>query len=385
MRRTELSGSNAYRRMACLGSRAMERDLIGWDPDDTAEGAEIHDLLADPSLPRDHLSENSAQCLRRCEQEAEKAIAYCVSQAGSVVYDDRELEIGFAQGSGRPLMLNHIDRRVRGEAWSLVIDYKTGRIPVDLVEDNWQVAAYLVAEAAAIAASPWRYFGQIIQPRVSRESPIVEYSTEHLEAAKARLIDMDTASLRDGAPRVPGAHCSHCLGYRLGVCPDVRTLALALPTRIHPPHTPEEFWALIDPKDRTRLLISTKHAADMAKILRDAARNLMAKDPDFIPGFGLGKAGEARSIEDPQKIAQRLLAIGATEEQIRRLFSISVTDVEVLVAQLLDIKGKSLDATVDGILKGVVDTYARKQRIVKVPAKKRAVDDKKQAQVASGS
>lgn len=372
MRRTELSGSNAYRRIKCAGSRSMERGLTAPEPDDTAEGVELHQLLADPSLPRDHLPEYSAICLRRCEEEAAKAIAYCVAATGDpVIGDFVEVEQSIRFGPGA-FTINHIDRLVRGQHWSLVIDYKTGRIPVDPIEDNWQIGCYIVSESLGLPKEEgYAFFGQIIQPRVSRESPMVRYSLKDATDAFGELCIAENESRNPDAVRTPGDHCAHCLGYRLAVCPDVRQSALTLPILVSPT-TPQEFWASIDPAQRTKLMVATKHAQDLAKILRDSVRELMTKDPEFVPGFATGGAGIGRTIEDPEKVAERLLAYGFPPTQIKSLFRINVGDVEALITLHHGLKGDELDAAVEKLLEGCVDTFERKRRIVKAkPGKKK--------------
>lgn len=249
---------------------------------------------------------------------------------------------------------NHADIIAVSPKIVAVVDYKFGYEEVDAPELNQQLAVYVAA-----AAERWKageYYGLII-PRFGKPAPPVCYRSAQIPALR-QMIDAAYFACTPDAKRTPGlGQCRYCRGFTLGVCREAR--AVVAEAALAPVEkNASEVLALMNPEKRTKLFDAFKMAADLRKVYIDAAKPLVERDPDFIPGYGLSKAGEIRTtVTDMLGLRKRLgLHANVTTDEFVSACSISNKDLTELVRSYTDLAGRELKDRVQELTSGLVDT-----------------------------
>ncbi len=204
------SASNLHRREACPGSAFAEAGLPEETSDVANEGTMLHELMADPTADRSHLTGEQVKTLQAAEemnnqlwQLVGEAMARRGQESNFEPDQGHEVELWLRRGI-KPIMNGHCDhwRYFSTQKILVIVDYKFGRIAVDEAESNLQLRAY-----AVMAAEKWdcdHILVAINQPRLPYENrlTVAEYTREAIKAAKAQLLDIfDKAHNKDGSPR----------------------------------------------------------------------------------------------------------------------------------------------------------------------------------------
>lgn len=352
MLRTAFSPSNLARRVACPGSLKMEEGLPESDSPEASEGTELHRLIADPKLSRDHLDSEQLQTLEATEQMEQQFFDSLIPAAN--VTDLREEESNFVIGH-RTLFRGHLDHLVVTDKWLAVVDFKFGRNAAPSSEMNWQLKSYLGIVAPGFKPVE-KYFGAIIQPRVSRKVQPVVYTSAQVEAARKEIKAAWDACQKPDAPRVASHDaCCYCRAFLQGICPEGKAFALQSTKRLDLIRNPSEVLRAMLPENRTSLFDSFSLAVKLHDIYKKAVKEIVEQEPDFVPGYILSPGGSREAVTDMGTLFGRLAELGATANGFIDISTVSKKKLETFVKELTKLKGQALADKLKELLDGVVD------------------------------
>lgn len=266
-----------------------------------------------------------------------------------------ELELPFKR-DGRELFFNHIDKAI---VWpnrriGIVIDYKMLWLGAPAPAVNKQIRCYSLVLADHFGLE--YVYGAIFQPRVSREIHPTLYGHTELVAARAEIEAAWDESHKPNAPRLPSMDaCRNCKGFTLGVCREARENSLQTTAPAGIETAPEIVLANMPPAQRSRFFEALDMAARLKKTFTEAAKPLVARDPEFIPGWKLFPGGERETVTDPLTLFNRLTGLGVTAAEFIDICSTRTGKLQALVKSKTGLKGKSLQLVIDELLIGVVD------------------------------
>lgn len=175
-----------------------------------------------------------------------------------------------------------------------VVDFKSGRFPVRAA-GNTQLMCYLNL-ARQVFKEPTRFFGSIVQPRVSRLGETVEFSREQLDETFLAVAEART----DKTLRA-GSHCRFC-PLLLGCSEAERAVMQSARS---------EFDEVVDARDRVSKLLFLLDLAPVAAELAERARNALVRDIQAgkrVPGYKLGQKRGRRKWRDPVAALRTLRA-----------------------------------------------------------------------------
>lgn len=197
------SASYAAQFMACPGSANLELSIPGWVPpvrDETAgrksEGTFMHDLLA-----------QSASLKAKDMLHLAEAMAYVATLRRKRRFRMLVEETMVAEWlPSKPQTTVDVILHTRDELH--VIDYKTGTIPVDAV-DNAQ-ALFYAATAAHLAPKAKFVTLHIVQPWAKTGSTVWEVTVQELNQFMTDAIATDLKITAGDTTLTPSDHCTFC-------------------------------------------------------------------------------------------------------------------------------------------------------------------------------
>ena len=331
----------------------MEKGLEDVIHDFTEEGQDLHRLIENPKLSRDHLNAEQFETLEAAEKMQADFIASLLP--ADITTIDTEFELPFMLDANE-MFLAHLDVCVISDRWLAITDFKFGRIPVPSSEANGQLMCYLTTAAFWLKPKFKGYYAAIIQFRVLRKVQPVVYTHAVLEIAKAEIIAAYEACQRPDAPRRPSLDaCSYCLGLQQGTCPEAQAFALAPARNVSLIRNPTETLLSLAPDKRTELFDAFSLAAKLHKTYLSAAKELAKEMPEVVPGYKLFPGGEKESIADMMLLYSRLEKLGATASEVLDICTMTKKNLEAITKRLTGLKGKALAEKMEMLLDGVVD------------------------------
>lgn len=351
MNRTPFSASNFRRRVLCEGSLAMEKNLPEVDTEYSVAGQRLHHAAA--TLDFRGLDEPEIELVQEKLEVRDKFLVSLGLPLKSEAYHtEHTLPYGLPGGVE---ILNHADFVGTFPKIGVIVDYKFGFEEVDPPDQNHQLMVYIGAFAQMTVCD--EYYGLII-PRFGRPAPPVIYRRDQMPAVWT-LINMTYATaMAPGARRIPSFDaCRYCKGLQLGVCPEARSLALSTTEASKLIASPEVELTKMSPETRTKLFDAFKLAETLKAQFTKAAKVLLEKDPEFIPGYRLSKEGEVRTkVTDLVMLRDRLNSLMILDDDLLRACSISNKTLKEVVRSASKLKGRALEEKVEELTRGLVDT-----------------------------
>lgn len=190
-----------------------------------------------------------------------------------------------------------------GHEWTLVADFKFGRSPVDPV-NNPQILFYhwLASQDPLVhdLTVGRKLAGAIIQPALSAEPLIYEYSEEEVAIFDNDIREAIELVRAGNTPAVAGSHCEYCPVEPY--CPARRELVNQ--ARLMPLDQVNNLSAALGMIGELEAFIkSAKEEAD--KVMKDLGVK--------IPGYKLVAKKELRKFADPFETAKALTSAGAKD------------------------------------------------------------------------
>lgn len=335
------SASGIFRLEQCPGSWFAESKCAPEEEsDDASIGTYLHDCMECGRMPEDP---EQAELVEFCH-EAERGLVedvfggecsnLSVIREARMFAVDRDDSVVF---SGKPDVVYYSP--VKDVA--LVLDYKFGRLAVDAVEENRQLAALAVLLGDRLGHYPVVYAG-VIQPYVSRRKPrLVKFLSQHLDAANVflRKVIAD-AEVPDAPLRPDEKACRYCRAK--ASCPAVK-LALVSVTS----GDLSVVWEGWPPEKR-------REAYDLAQLAKRWAASVEAKvKADLkggveVPGLCLSSGKKAFTVTDPAaafKVLNELFPDGIKAGEFTACCKVGITELDKLVHSVR--KGQGVKTTVD--------------------------------------
>lgn len=344
------SASNAQADELCPGRFQAQRGLQDIVNPDAIFGRELHEALKtnDPSKLSVQ-QRDTFDTIQRIESgllaqyfgmDAPNAIKFC--------YREEPLTIevgGHLHGATPDVVYRYLCR-------ALVLEYKSlaGAQPSSprnlQLRDQVVVVRYRFVGLTEVACA-------VIQPLVTQSPELCVYSEADIERALGELLHRVLKSRAKDPPRVAGqiqcAFCKakpYCREYQEWV-----TRHLPVPAGLV--RVPVAEW---DPMQRK---VFCDHKAIAKKWLEDTEKAMkegVAKDPNFIPGWGLDDGDARRTVKDLQALFERFNQAGGELPQFMACMRLTLGDFEEAVGKVFpSLKGKRLKEKVAQLLEGLVE------------------------------
>ncbi len=197
-----------------------------------------------------------------------------------------------------------------GHHSAAIFDYKTGWAEVDSAERNLQMR-----DLAALwhFHFPWTETVDVIvlQPRITHEPSICRYDTRDLNQALDFLNDNLVKIADPDAPRTPGHHCKYCPAH--AHCEEAKNYSIQAPRLLLRRIEAGEVSLPSGAKGKA-VLESIDAGYKILNALWEAYENLIAEDPNAIPGWHLSDGREIRKITEYRQARDILGAFIPSEE-----------------------------------------------------------------------
>jgi hypothetical protein len=343
-----IRSSSLDRGLSCHGSPGLEQLVDARRGDEGDEGKLLHGKVA-----RRLVKELGATCEAGIPPATPKApatdwiVAFCFNAVKEGTPPDwsMEVEMGLAYEWDRFILSGHPDVvAISPDATEfLVDDFKTGYVPVDIAEMNWQLLAYAVLLRRAY---PTLLRGRlrIIQPRNNEDDGfprISETVVDNLEAAEATLVKHINAMLDDQMSLDTGwKQCRFCPVGAALQCPAQKKLKDSMKHTL----TIAEISAITRTPDDAKLgdwvmdMRSLSGPTDAAeKLLKKRIKENGAVDAGNGTHITIKTQGGSYSFPDRAAYYKALTELIPDADQRAKAIKFSVTDTKDVIAEVYQI------------------------------------------------
>lgn len=322
------SASGIFRLAQCPGSWLAESKCPPEEEsEDAATGTYLHDCMEHNRTPDDP---EQAELIEFCFQVEGELVEDIFDEEASKLTIIREERMFATDEDGNVIFSGKPDKVYYSplKDIALILDYKFGRLAVDPVEQNRQLAALAVLLRYKLGSCPSTIFAGIIQPYVSRRKPqLVKFLPKHLDAAERYLRNIITDAEIPNAPLRPDEKaCRYCRAKT--ACPAVK---MALVNVTSGDLTAS--WEQWSPEKR-------REAYDLAKLAKKWAASVESKvKADLraeveIPGLVLAPGKKAFTVTDAAaafQILNGLFPDDITAQAFTACCKVGITDLDKLV------------------------------------------------------
>lgn len=354
------SASNALADRLCRGRHQAQRDLPDLPSTDEREaGAVIHALWTGHDPARKPTAEETEQAERLREQEQSLVEEFFGTRQDLVRLVERRLWHEFPAGGVDPELRilktsGQFDvALIRPESHrALILDGKSGWLPVTPNPSNLQLRR--------LAVLLWRQLdceeiGVGILKPFARPAPLCVYSVPDLERSLRELEEDVRQSHDPQASRTAGEEqCRYCRARES--CPTRLTwLSAGLPSSWPTlPMVSARDWT---PAQRVLFLEREKDARDWLEARKAEIKAVLSESPEAVPGYGLRPGRPVETITDAAEVSKRFCdSWGGTLNAFLKCVKVSKTALKDAVRAIGGHKGKALEADLDALLAGCVET-----------------------------
>jgi hypothetical protein len=371
IRRGATSASNAEADSKCPGRHLAQKGI----PDKAGEYAETGNRI-DAALTKSDpagLKLEEAETYDACREIEAKLLAQYFGEDSSkakVWRKERYWTRYKYNASG--VVLEHsgeADVFYRYKSKALVLDYKSlfGDVPEspanmqlrDLATLIW--GHFITLDQLAVA---------IIQPRVTHSPVPCLYDKASIERSAVEMFARVVASNDPKSLRVAGeVQCKWCKAK--SGCPEYQKAnGAVIPVVIDPPGRQDELWKVAmanwTPEQRSIAASILSPAAARLDEIKQYLKDGLAKDPAFIPGWGLSPGAKKETIIDPQACFDRFAAIGGTLDKFMATVSVGKSRLREAVHEVTAARGKALDGAMKTLTEGITESKQNSPSLEKV-------------------
>lgn len=348
------SASSADADTACPGRHRAQIGLQDSKSDDAEHGNLVHAALATSDDSK--LSLEQRETVSACRQIESKVVSqffgsgiepWCVRNPDRMWVSFDEL-----RHSGR------VDAVYRHELRALIVDYKSLFSDIPASSKNKQLRDYAVLVRDNLLVDEIGV--TLIQPRVSHSPEICLYDKGDLLKAKGQLCERVNASNAMNAKRVPSdLACKFCLAAKLGKCVEYQQWAgqIAPPAIMAALDVPIAQWS---PETRSRAMDAVKQGRKLMDIIEDAVRLGLTTDPAFCPGWELAPGRNLESVNEPQTVYERFIALGGKHQAFMGCIDVRKQHLRAELSNTLGFSGKGLNDAFKQLLNGCTDSSTTK-------------------------
>ena len=337
------SASSARRRRCCVGSENLIVELrahellapMPIDPD-AASGTLVHQAWAGEPVT---LNANQALTLEELQRLEAMLLADWAGQE-EVYLIGREERLWLHYGM-EPKMSGQYDVAYgkRQGKDVLIMDAKTLFGEIDPAENNDQLRE-LVGLYYFNHPQVERVRVAILSPKLQERCTVADYDRFEMELAY-RLIRLSLAeAAQPDAPRTPGRHCQRCPA-RLN-CEEARSLVgstYSLAKRIS-----EGDYQLPVGEKGSRIIDNIKTSKTILAALEERYKEILASEPDSIPGWRLKEGKKVRQITD---VGQAKALSPLNDGDFWSCCELSIGWLQEKLGALYGTKGKTLQRRFD--------------------------------------
>jgi len=313
----------------------MEFGLPDTSSPEAEHGTMLHEVMAG-TKDSEGLSIEDTKLVEDAREMRDSVHRQIISTSGKALGEsiqglrkEIEVELFLRDDQLNPIISGHADEVLINEQKrsALIIDYKFGKVPVDDAPDNLQLRTYAVMLADQEDLDD--VWAAIIQPAVSgnENTTIALFDKKALKAWKKQLMSLAAVVNDDDPPLAPSQEACHYCKAR-GICPAAREQMSKIVTHEKMPLSVESL---------PELLAKCVIAERVVEKIRSAARELLAEQPEAIPGWRL-KPVQRRVIKSPAAALASVSGI-ISPEKFTGACSVKITELEKLCVQELVASG----------------------------------------------
>jgi len=344
------SASAAAADAACAGRHLAQIGMRSERSEDAARGDAIHKALCDGSDAG--LDFDERETLAACKAIEQKVVTQFFG-LGVEPWRTRERRfwmvfVGDIRHSGQ------VDLVCRNELRALVIDYKSlaGDTPDSPKNLQLRDLAVLVRENLLVD----EVGVCIVQPFVTHSPELCLYDRNSLLLAKEQMCERVIESNNHQSKRVPGElQCKFCLAANLGRCVEYQQWAgrVAPPAIMAALDVPIAQWS---PETRSKAMDAVKQGRKLMDTIEDAVREGLATDSAFCPGWELAPGMNIETIENPQIVYERFIALGGKHKAFMDTLTIRKGHLRAELSNSLGLNGKELKEAFKQLLDGCTES-----------------------------
>lgn len=355
------SASAIQRYKLCPGAFAMEQSAPEEkQSDDAAAGDRIHAVMAGGNVKLDADEEVVVERIREIE---EQVIANTIGTTFDFIEREERMSYRIDERvlfTGKPDLIVVFGRQ------GLVVDYKTGRIPVEPAEANAQLRALAVLLVHNYALE--KVFTSIIQPRCTPPFSIAEYQLDELRMAEEEICGV--IGQTDRATEVsPGEdQCRYCRAKI--ICTAYQDWAnkpiVAVTGTVEVTKQSASEIAKALPGEKIAEIV--KAGRGPVKWLLDAAeaeaRRRLKEDPGCVPGLSLKDDPGKDEIVKHNEVFKRAYELGVKTDSFLACCKIVKERLQAALKESTKLKGKALESALAGVLDGCCERTAGEPRLI---------------------
>lgn len=367
------SASNALADSLCPGRHLAQAGIPEGNPGaDAHSGAKIHKALAN-SQDRGHMEtltlpeRETFDTIRDIERKV--AGQYFGEKYEPMrVFREERYWLWFKRDAGSPEVWHsgQPDVVMRSGVKALILEYKTlaGDVPdsprnLQLRDQAVLVRAHfkIVSEVATA----------VIQPFVTHTPELCLYTSEDLDRATAEMFERVLNSNDPTSRRFAGkAQCQFCRA--VGQCVEYQKWAgqMSAPALLPLLDVPLVNWT---PEQRSVAAEALGPCQKFLDQIKQSLKDGLKADPEFVPGWALDNGREMETITDPQVCFERFVKVGGEVNAFMRCVKVLKSKLREELHNASQQKGKELEASLDALTNGIVDTKRSEPALKKVGEK----------------
>ena len=358
--RRDLPSASMVERIAlCPGSWRLAKGLTEEKTPEQQEwadsGSRIHLHLECPEMvdlsPWPEEVDIADECVNQRSSLIEKIFGFPATLGldAKKVVEYREQRLWW-QHNGKDAFSGKLDYSMIGKEAALVVDYKTGRGDVAEAASNLQLRTQALLlwhnliqplhgpRGGRKGTTVRKIYVAVVQPLISREPEVCEYTIADLLTAGAELNAILEAIDVPGAPLNPGVkQCQFCPAKlrcpaAVGVLEELSKMSSTHPTGTTVSHgTP--------PEEIARILDMSKVAGMVISSAKTVARDTLIAG-GTIPGWKLEPGGKTRDLGNAAQVYDALSAAGLIDQPyfIAECVNVGIGDTEKAIAKFKSIK-----------------------------------------------
>ena len=330
-----LRSSSIKRRVLCPGSAKMEFGLPDISTPEAEHGTMLHEVMAG-TKDKEGLSHDDLKLVEDATEMRDAVHRQIISTSGKALGEsitglrkEIEVELFLRDDQLNPLISRHADEVLINETKrsALIVDYKFGKIPVDDAPSNLQLRTYAVMLADQEDLD--EVWAAIIQPAVSgnENTTIALFDKKALLSWKNRLAELASIVNSEEPPLIASQEACHYCKAR-GICPAAREQMSRIVTHDKMPLSVESLPELL-----AKCIIAER----VVEKIRSAARELLAGNPEAIPGWRL-KPVQRRVIRDPVLAFEKISDVMSSQD-FATACSVKIAELERKFVQTMVASG----------------------------------------------
>lgn len=265
----------------------------------------------------------------------------------------RERRLWLKHGE-EPLFSGKPDLVVLDGNRALVIDYKTGPMPVSSPANNMQLRALAVL-VHANTENIQEITTAIIQPRATiNQWDVCTYKTDDLWAAHYELTNiLENATDPNAKRNATEKACRYCKAKP--TCPEAQKSIMEIQkTENNLPAVPS-----------ADLLEKCAIAKTLIAKIEGNARKALEDDPCSIPGYMLKPGATRKTITNPEGVFYNAAILGIDGSEFAGVCDVSKSKLKTLIKEKTGRKGKALEDALEEILEGNTKEKQNKPSLAK--------------------